>query len=189
MSFLCSTSQYVTYWNLSVLHITAGSEAVLQQSGSSATFPQWYIVIYKPGKTERKLSQISKPHAFGSRWFTSFPLPNCSLVPLLHLAVVFESKWKHFSSPEADQWRGGKVFAVARPFRTGLSTLPISPLPSFKPVVVRPLICCNLPLKPRCQNRSYFRSHGRVSSAAKQNLKDTQENKRCEKMFGKKGGG
>lgn len=143
------------------------------------------ILLFISQAKQRKLSQKSKPHAFGSRWFTSFPLPNCSSVPLLHLAVVFESKWKHFSSPEADWWRGGKVFAVARPFRTGLSTLPISPLPSSKPVVVRPLICCNLPLQPRCQNRSYFRS--RVSSAAEQK-KDTQENKRWEKNVWKKGG-
>lgn len=34
-----------------------------------------------------------------------------------------------------------------------------------KPVVVRPLICSNLPLQPRCQDRSYFKSPDGVLSA------------------------
>lgn len=34
----------------------------------------------------------------------------------------------------------------------------IFPSASSQPVVVRPLICSNLPLQPQCQDRSYFRS-------------------------------
>lgn len=34
-----------------------------------------------------------------------------------------------------------------------------------KPVVVTPLICSNLPLQPRCQDRSYFKSPNGVLSA------------------------
>lgn len=110
---------------------------------------------------EKKANRF-KTDAFRSQWFTSFPFPNCSLVPLLHLSVVFEREWKHFYSPAAGRRRGGMVFAVTFRFRTGLSHLPISPSPSSKPVVVRPLICCNLPLQPRCQDRSYFRSSSTV---------------------------
>lgn len=34
-----------------------------------------------------------------------------------------------------------------------------------KPVVVKPLICSNLPLQPRCQDRSYFKNPNGVLSA------------------------
>lgn len=147
-----------------------------KQSGTSATFPQWYIVIYKPVKTEGKKANSpqakkSKTDAFRSQWFTSFPFPNCSLALLLHLSAAFEREWKHFSSPKAGQRRRGMVFAVACRLRTGLSHLPISPSPSSAPVVVRPLICCNLPPQRRCQDRSYFRSSSRLSSVAKQDFK------------------
>lgn len=80
--------------------------------------------------------------------------------------MAFETEWKHFSFPGAGRRRGGMVFAVACRLRTGLSHLPISPSPSSKPVVVRPLICCNLPLQSPCQDRSYFRSSSRLSSVA-----------------------
>ena len=92
--------------------------------------------------------------------------------------VAFETEWKHFSFPGAGRRRGGMVFAVACRLRTGLSHLPISPSPSSKPVVVRPLICCNLPLQSPCQDRSYFRSSSRLSSVAKQDFKDTKEEAR-----------
>lgn len=50
-----------------------------------------------------------------------------------------------------------------------------------KPVVVRPLICCNLLPQPQCQDKSYFRIHSRLSSVASQNFKDTREDRRSEK--------
>lgn len=133
-----------------------------------------FISQAKQREKKAKSPQKSKTNVFGSQWFTSFPFPNCSLVLLLHLSVAFEREWKHFSSPEAGRWHGGMVFAVACRLRTGLSHLPISPSPSSKPVVVRPLICCNLPLQPRCQDRSYFRSSSRLSSVAKQDFRDTK---------------
>lgn len=98
---------------------------------------------------------------------------------------------KAFFFPWSRSAGGGMVFAVACCLRTGLSHLPISPSPSSKPVVVRPLICCNLPLQSPCQDRSYFRSSSRLSSVAKQDFKDTKgeartgeaENKRQERRL------
>lgn len=98
------------------------------------------------------LSQKSQTSAFRSRWFTSSSPSNCSLFLLLRLAVV-----KAFSSARTEVGCGS--------MSSQNWDRAICPSASSKPVVVRPLICSNLPLMPRCRERSYFRSCNRVSSA------------------------
>lgn len=141
-----STSRYVIYWNLSQIRNTMWSAAVLQRSGSLATFPQWYIFIYKPGENKEKtVPKNPKPMLSG---------PDGSHLSLFQIAAYSScliSLWclraneSIFLPPEHFGSAGRMISAVARPLKTGLSTLPVSPSPSAKPVVVRPIICCNLP--------------------------------------------
>lgn len=120
---VCSHGKYVDELLTTSLAVLHSSTSVIQTfqrytlqlgqlwfaaklSGTLATSLQWYIVIYKPGKLEGKLSQKSQTGVFWSQWFTCFPLPNCSLVLPSHFAVVFECKWKHFSTLEAAERNG-----------------------------------------------------------------------------------
>lgn len=65
---------------------------------------------------------------------------------------------------------------VARP----LKNLDRAICPSAsEPVVVKPLICSNLPLQPRCQDRSYFKSPNGVLSAPA-SVVDAQPSERTE---------
>lgn len=150
-----------------------------KRSGTSATFPQWYIVIYKPGKIEEKKQTVPKPkiqnQCFWVPMVHIFPVSKLQFSPAASFVCGVWKRMKAFFFPwsRSAAWRNGLCGTVACRLRTGLSHLPISPSPSSKPVVVRPLICCNLPLQPQCQDRSYFRSSSRLSSVAKQDFKET----------------
>lgn len=146
----------------------------LLQSGVALKplLPNDILLFLSQEKQRENCPKNPKPMLFGSWWFTSFLFPNCSLVVLLlHFAVVFESKWKHFFFPwsRSAAWSMGLCGSTSHSAHLSISL--------YKPVVVRPLICCNLPLQPWCQDRSYFRSHSRLSSIAKQNFKDTWKNR------------
>lgn len=87
-----------------------------------------------------------------------------SRLPLLQIAVYslcFLWLWCQQMKAFPPAWSSSA--AVARPL-TKLDRA-ICPSASSKPVVVRPLICSNLPLQPRCQDRSYFRSPNGILSA------------------------
>lgn len=174
-----STLKHVSYWNFSEIQITARSVVVCSEAKwHFSHFSQWYIVIYKPWKIEGKKA-VPKPkiqtQCFWVPMVHIFPVSKLQFSPAASFACGVWKRMKAFFFPwsRSAAWRNGPCGTVACCLRTGLSHLPISPSPSSKPVVVRPLICCNLPLQPLCQDRSYFRSSSRLSSGAKQDFKRT----------------
>lgn len=94
-------------------------------------------------------------------------MPNqCFQVSMVHIFLSFKLQLilaASFGGGESIflRWDGGRLWwrVLSEPDRA------ICPSASSKLVVVRPLICSNLPLQPRCRERSYFRSSTRVSSA------------------------
>lgn len=67
-----------------------------KRSGTSATFPQWYIVIYKPGKKQ------------------TFPMPTilnqCFWVPMVHIFPVSKLQFSPAASFVCGVWKRMKAF-------------------------------------------------------------------------------